>query len=111
MSVSAAIAWLSSRHGDDKARRLARLEQQRARRARSRKRFNFWAVVAAELDGGARLVSHKAFDNFVFGAGRVEHRAAFLEAATMPLAIEVRAGRPAKSARLDFLCEAVGATN
>jgi len=50
MSIPDAVDWLRSRHGGDKARRLARLEQQKARRARSRKRFAYWAAVAAELE-------------------------------------------------------------
>ena len=50
MSAPAACEWLCARHGGDKARRLVRLEQQKARRARSRKRYAYWTAVAAELD-------------------------------------------------------------
>lgn len=52
MSVPAAVDWLCSRHGGAEARRLARLEQRKARQARSRKRFAYWAAIAAELDAG-----------------------------------------------------------
>jgi hypothetical protein len=41
---------LCYRHGDAKARKLAGLEQKRARRARSRKQFAFWAAVVAEIE-------------------------------------------------------------
>jgi hypothetical protein len=53
LSVSATTDWLCSRHGDARARRLARLEQQKARRARSRKRFDFWSAVAAQVEAGS----------------------------------------------------------
>lgn len=55
---------------------------------------------------GQRIVTHKAFTNFIFGADGVEHKAFFLEGATcMPLAIEVRAGKSEKTAKLDFQCK------
>jgi hypothetical protein len=61
---------------------------------------------------GERVVTHKAFTNFIFGADGFEHKAVFLEGATcMPLAIEVHAGHTSKSARLDFQCEVVNASN
>jgi len=61
---------------------------------------------------GERVVTHKAFTNFIFGADGVEHKAVFLEGATcMPLAIEVHAGHTSKSASLDFQCEVVRASN
>ena len=57
---------------------------------------------------GDRILTHKAFSNFVFGPEGVEHKAIFLEGATcMPLTIDVRAGRTTKSARLDFQCDVV----
>jgi hypothetical protein len=37
-------------HGEAKARKLAGREQRRARQARSRKQFAFWAAVAVELE-------------------------------------------------------------
>ena len=61
---------------------------------------------------GDRVVTHKAFTNFIFGADGVEHKAVFLEGATcMPLAIEVHAGHTSKSARIDFQCDVVHASN
>ena len=51
MAAPEVIDTLCARHGLQKAHRLALLEQRRARQARSRKRFNFWAAVAAEIDG------------------------------------------------------------
>lgn len=61
---------------------------------------------------GERVVTHKAFTKFIFGADGVEHKAVFLEGATcMPLAIEVHAGHTSKSAWLDFQCEVVHASN
>ena len=56
---------------------------------------------------GAQTITHKVFRDFLFGPDGVEHKAVFLEGATCtPLAIDVRAGRSAKSARLDFQCDA-----
>ena len=55
---------------------------------------------------GQRIVTHKAFANFIFGADGVEHKAFFLEGATcMPLAIDVHAGKSEKTAKLDFQCK------
>jgi hypothetical protein len=48
--VVAAVEFLRSKHGDAEAHKLALLEQKRARRARSRKRFDFWVAVAAQLN-------------------------------------------------------------
>ncbi len=59
--------------------------------------------------GGERIVTHRAFD-VAFGPEGVAHKAVFLEGATcMPLAIEVRAGRSVKQAKLDFTCDVVRA--
>ena len=44
-----AAGLLSSRHGELPAQKLAMSELRKARRARSRKRFNFWAAVANHL--------------------------------------------------------------
>jgi hypothetical protein len=52
-SVVAAVEFLCAKHGRAGAHKLALLEQKRARRARSRKRFNFWAAVVAQLDGAS----------------------------------------------------------
>lgn len=55
---------------------------------------------------GQQIVTHKAFANFIFGPDGVEHKALFLEGATCtPLAIDVRAGKSEKSAKLDFHCK------
>ena len=56
MSVSAMIEFLRDRHGEAAACRMARLEQLKARRARSRKRFDFWTAVATQMQQ-ARLDS------------------------------------------------------
>jgi len=54
---------------------------------------------------GQLILTHKAFTNFIFGPEGLEHKAVFLEGATcMPLAIDVRAGKTRKSAKLDFQC-------
>ena len=59
---------------------------------------------------GERVVTHKAFTNFIFGAEGVEHKAVFLEGSTcMPLAIDVHAGHTSKSTKLDFHCESARA--
>jgi hypothetical protein len=50
MSTTSAIELLYERHGPVEARRMVTLEQRNARRARSRKRFDFWAAVAGEMD-------------------------------------------------------------
>lgn len=61
---------------------------------------------------GQRIVTHKAFTNFLFGPDGVQHKAIFLDGATCaPLVIDVRAGRTTKSARLDFQCDVVRAAN
>ena len=61
---------------------------------------------------GQHVITHKAFENFAFGADGVEHRAVFLEGATcMPLSIEVHARHSTKTARLDFQCAVVRAAN
>jgi hypothetical protein len=44
-----AAGLLSSKHGDLSAQKLAMSELRKARRARSRRRFNFWATVATHL--------------------------------------------------------------
>jgi len=49
ISVSATVERLRNQHGGLKARKLALLEQQKARRARSRKRFDFWGAVADQV--------------------------------------------------------------
>lgn len=53
MSPESVAERASREHGEAKALRLATLEQQKARRARSRKAFDFWAAVAAQLAAGS----------------------------------------------------------
>ena len=50
MGVLTVVERLRNLHGEVGARKLAQLEQQRARRARCRKRFDFWGTVAAQID-------------------------------------------------------------
>jgi hypothetical protein len=46
----AAAALLRAQHGEAEARKIALTEQRRAKRARSKKRFAFWAEVAAQIE-------------------------------------------------------------
>jgi hypothetical protein len=62
MSVSAVIASLRDRHGEATACMMVRLEQLKARRARSRKRFDFWTAVATQMEQG-RLDSEPTQSN------------------------------------------------
>jgi hypothetical protein len=50
--VAGTVEALRGRHGDVKACRIAHQCRQLARRARSRRRFEFWAAVTAELESG-----------------------------------------------------------
>jgi len=59
---------------------------------------------------GARVITHRTFDQFAFGDDGFAHKAVFLEGATcMPLTVDVHAGRSVKSARVEFQCEVVPA--
>jgi hypothetical protein len=49
ISPAKAAGLLSSKHGALSAQKLAMSELRKARRARSRRRFNFWATVATHL--------------------------------------------------------------
>lgn len=49
-STSAAAELLFSQNGGAKALQIARLEVQKARRARSRKRFDYWTAVARQME-------------------------------------------------------------
>ena len=60
MRVSAVIALLRDRHGEATACKMARLERLKARRARSRKRFDFWTAVATEMQHGG-IVTRTGF--------------------------------------------------
>jgi len=50
MSVSAVIASLRDRHGEATACKMARLEQLKARHARSRKRFDYWTAIETQME-------------------------------------------------------------
>ena len=50
MKVPVAVALLREVHGGADARKVALTEQRRAKRARSKKRFAFWADVAARIE-------------------------------------------------------------
>jgi hypothetical protein len=45
MKASVAVKILLAQHGEANAWRIAMREQRKARRARSRRRFNFWVAV------------------------------------------------------------------
>ena len=50
MKVPAAVALLRAQHGEADARKIALMEQRRAKRARSKRRFAFWGEVAARIE-------------------------------------------------------------
>ena len=50
MKVPVAAELLRTQHGEAGARKFALQEQLKARRARSRRRFIFWAAVAAQIE-------------------------------------------------------------
>jgi hypothetical protein len=52
MKTPTAVASLRAQHGEANARMIALTEQRRARRARSKKRFVFWADVASQTGNG-----------------------------------------------------------
>jgi hypothetical protein len=52
MKAPLAVALLRAQHGESEARKIALTEQRRARRSRSKKRFAFWAEVAARIEDG-----------------------------------------------------------
>ena len=55
---------------------------------------------------GQQVTTHKGFENFVFGAEGVEHKAFLLENATcMPLQVIVHANKTTKTLRLAFDCK------
>jgi hypothetical protein len=52
MRPPAAAARLCVRHGELDAHKIALKEQRRAKRARSKRRFAFWAEVATQIANG-----------------------------------------------------------
>ena len=52
MKAPVAVTLLRDRYGEANARKLVLTEQRRARRARSKRRFAFWADVAARIESG-----------------------------------------------------------
>ena len=53
MKAPVAVALLREQYGEADARKIALTEQRRARRARSKRRFAFWAGVTARIDSGS----------------------------------------------------------
>jgi hypothetical protein len=58
MGVLTVVERLRNQQGLTRARKLALLEQQRARRARCRKRFDFWGTVAEQIESGLARDAH-----------------------------------------------------
>jgi len=55
MKTTVAVELLRAQHGEANARKIALQEQKRARRARSRLRFEFWGEVAKRIaEGGVK---------------------------------------------------------
>jgi hypothetical protein len=52
MKAPVAVALLHEQQGEANARKIALTEQRRAKRARSKRRFAFWAEVAARIGNG-----------------------------------------------------------
>jgi hypothetical protein len=56
---------------------------------------------------GQKIVTRKAFANFIFGAEGIQHKAFLVENATcMPMTVEIHAGKTARKVKLDFQCDA-----
>ena len=47
-----AVELLRAQHGEENARKIALQEQRKARRARSRRHFEFWSAVVALIENG-----------------------------------------------------------
>jgi hypothetical protein len=54
ISVPAAVELLRERHGELEARKVAALEKRKARMARSRKLFEFWAEISTRMEQRVR---------------------------------------------------------
>jgi hypothetical protein len=52
MNPPAAVARLCARYGEPDAHKIALKQQREAKRARSKKRFAFWAEVASQIPNG-----------------------------------------------------------
>ena len=52
MKATVAIEFLRAQHGEANARKIAQKELRNARRARSRRRFDFWSEVATQIEHG-----------------------------------------------------------
>jgi hypothetical protein len=52
MKATVAIEFLRAQHGEANARKIALKELRKARRARSRRRFDFWSEVATQIEHG-----------------------------------------------------------
>ena len=68
-----------------------------------------YATATVDITQSSRtgqVVTHKAFNNFVFGADGIQHKIFLLENATCaPMSVDIRAGKTAKTIKLDFACQ------
>src|SRR5208337_5652471 len=73
MSAPRATELLFRQNGEAEALKIARLELRKARRARSRKRFDFWTAVAQEMQvarGGSGEIKGGADEQTTVGIHR-----------------------------------------
>ncbi len=52
IKATVAIEFLRAQHGEANARKIALKELRKARRARSRRRFDFWSEVVTQIEHG-----------------------------------------------------------
>ena len=68
-----------------------------------------YATATVDITQSSRtgqVVTHKAFNNFVFGADGIQHKIFLLENATCaPMSVDIHAGKTAKTIKLDFACQ------